>query len=176
MNNTQTSSTPSRRLRNLGLGAAVLAGAFALAGVAQARPHGGGHARGPGAMFGRGFFKMIRHLDLTEEQEVAAVRLRRSMREESKSIREGMRSSMSALADEMKKTSPDRARIHEMVDAMNAKKQQMAHLMVDKALDFHALLTPDQKAEVARIIEEQQARHAERREARKAQREARRSE
>lgn len=173
MNKLIKSLPTSRRLRGLGLGAAVLLGAVALAGIADARPGHGKRGHGGPGMFGRTFFKMVQHLDLSEEQEVAAVRLRRSMREEMKSIREGMRTDMSAIADEMKKTTPDRQRIHQLLDAVNARKQQMAHTMADKALDFHANLTPDQKAEVAKIIEERQARHAERREARQARREAR---
>lgn len=164
-NQNETSLTKSRGRRRLAyvLGSALaLTGLVGAAHVAQARPHGG-HGFGPGAgLMGRGMMRMLDRLDLSESQELTAVRMRRALREEGKLLRQAARADMKEVAEELKKPDPDRAKILSLVDANATRMKAMAEKVTNQLLDFHAQLTPAQKAEVAQMIEKRQARMAER--------------
>ena len=144
------------------LSAGVLAGLLAAGSLADARPFG---PRRAGGFFGGRMMRVFHDLDLTEQQELQAVRLARALREDAKAARRATRADMQTAAEELKKPSPDRQKLHALVDAAVERFREMAHARVDGALDFHAQLSPEQKAEVARRIERRQAR-AERRRAR----------
>lgn len=145
------------KFRPIALTVGLLAGALALAGYAEARPgHRGGHGHGRGPQ--KMFFKAMERLDLTESQEVELVRMRRTLREESKGMREQMRASHRTLMAEMKKDTPNREEIKAIVKSGAAQRAQMAERFIDKALDFHALLSADQKAKLAEMIEKREAR------------------
>lgn len=154
-----SSSDPQNpRRRRFGLALGALAGGLGLASIAHARPFGGhGPGHGPHG-FGRGFLRLIERLDLTEAQEVEAVRLRRALREEGQKLREATSAELRAIAAEMKKETPDRDAIHRRLDAAAERMRGMAHVAADAVLDFHAKLTPAQKAEVARHIEKRETR------------------
>ncbi|MEL6186923.1 MAG: periplasmic heavy metal sensor [Myxococcota bacterium] len=144
------------KFRPIALTAGVVAGALALAGFADARPghHRGGSGHGPQRMF----FKAMERLDLTEAQEVELVRMRRALREEAKSVRSSMRDSHQTLLAEMKKPTPNREEIKAIVKSGAAQRAQMAERFIDRALDFHALLSADQKTKLVEMIEKRQAR------------------
>ena len=111
---------------------------------------------------------LVHDLDLTEEQELAAVRMRRAVRAQMKAARAETRSDLDAAAEEMKKPAPDRARLHGLVDAAMARFGKVAHSRLDAFLDFHAQLSPEQKAEVAERagrVQERMARRRQRSEA-----------
>lgn len=159
MSNEKTPRNPLRR--RFAIGAGILVAALSVVGIAQARPFGP-HGPGPHG-FGRGFMRMMNGLDLTEQQELEAVRMRRAMREAGQEVREATRADMTAVAEELKKENPNRAFVHERINAAGGRMQNLANEMADRVLDFHAKLTPAQKAEVAKRIERHQARAEERR-------------
>src|SRR5688572_30285228 len=96
-------------------GVIVLAGGLSVA--AFAHPGGGG-GRGfhrGGKMIGMPGMRMLalaESLDLTEEQEVAAVRMRRSIREEAKLNHQQMQGAFSEVLAELEKPNPDPAKLH----------------------------------------------------------------
>ncbi len=118
--------------------------------------------RGGGQMTGR-MLKLFESLELTENQEVQLVRVRRAIRENRKASRVAMKKEKTAIAAEMKKATPDAARIHQAIDALTTRKQSDAHFAVDKLLEFHALLTAEQKQKLADRVDSFQSRRAERR-------------
>lgn len=164
---TPSNRTPSRfSRRRLALGAGALAALIGLGGLvsaADARPWG--HHRGPhhGGFFAGRMLHLVHELDLTEEQELEAVRMRRALREQGRAARKATVEDLRAAADELKKVTPDRDRLHGLVDQSIERMRKLAHAAVDRFLDFHAQLTPEQKAEVSERITEAQARMDKRR-------------
>jgi Spy/CpxP family protein refolding chaperone len=57
------------------------------------------------------------------------------------------------LLGEWRSASPDRARLHALVDQRAAEMTAMAHEAVDAAIEVHATLTPEQREKVARKVE-----------------------
>lgn len=142
----RTMTTP--RNKKLILATTVVA-SLALAGAAIAHP-GGGRGRGPGGgPFGMKLMRLVHKLDLTEEQEVKAVRLRRQLREEHKASKLDRKQLMTDVAAELKKPQPDAQKLHGIADQMLARMNKMTHSAIDKFLELHATLTPDQRAELA---------------------------
>lgn len=137
---------------------AVLTGALGLAGLAQAGPFGGGHGHPGGGFFGRGLARLMDRLDLTEAQEVAAVRMRRSLREEGRTLRQQNRADVQAMMVELKNETPNPEAVHARIDATLTRMRERAHRVADEVLRFHATLDADQKAELAKAIDRRQAR------------------
>jgi Spy/CpxP family protein refolding chaperone len=151
--------TPSPSKKHLLIVASVV-GALALGGVALAGPHKGRRG-GPGGGPGLGFrlMRMVRHLDLTEEQEVKAVRLRHQMKEEMQAGKVDRPAQMKAVATELAKPTPDAAKLHGIADQMLARMSKMTHAAIDKFLELHATFTPEQREKLGKRLE----RRAERR-------------
>lgn len=147
---------PKNHLKT-GLVAAGVVAAMAISGAALA---GGGHRGGGGPGFG--FMRMIRQLDLTEEQEVKAVRLRHQMKEERKAGKADREAMMKTVATELRKPTPDAAKLHGLADTMMARMSQMTHSTIDKFLELHKTFTPEQREKLGKGIE----RRAERKERR----------
>ncbi len=128
-----------------GLLLGLVVGTLGIGTVAFARPFGGGGFGMPGM----GILRMVERLELTEQQEVQAVRLRREVREEMKGMRAQTHAEMGQVIDELAKPTPDARKIHGVVDNALARMGKLAHAVVDKALAFHATLSPEQKQTLA---------------------------
>jgi Spy/CpxP family protein refolding chaperone len=148
----------NRKFLALAAGTALLAGGLSAAAFA-----GPGHKRffrGGGMMPGMMLMNLAERLELTEEQEVAAVRMRRAIREEAKKNRQEMKASFDGVLAELEKPQPDAARLHRLVDEASARMTKLAHSSVDRYLEFHATLTPEQRqklVEDARLMKERRA-------------------
>ncbi|MBK8010349.1 MAG: Spy/CpxP family protein refolding chaperone [Deltaproteobacteria bacterium] len=146
------------------IGSAVLALALvAASSMAFARPGGGpcpqggpGGGPGAGAMGGLGglggmggpglrLFRLIRDLDLTEEQEVALVKLRRSLQDERSAMRATAEDDTKILAAELAKATPNANEIDRLIEKRAQAHTQMAKKAVEKFLVFHQTLTPAQR-------------------------------
>lgn len=147
-----TNSTPKKSLRTALVAASVVS-ALALGGVALAGPHKGrGGPGGPGG-FGFRLMRMVNHLDLTEEQEVKAVRLRHQLKEEMKAMKGDREQTMKTIAAELKKPTPDAAKLHGIADQMMARMTKMTHATIDKFLELHATFTPEQREKLGTQLE-----------------------
>ena len=122
----------------------ALAGALAIAGTATAKGFGGG---------GFPMMRMLRHLDLTEEQEIQAVKMRRAMREQKKSIRTEMEATMANVRAELSKENPDAAVLHAAVDRAADQMKAGLHTTVDQFLTLHKTFTPEQREELVKIMD-----------------------
>lgn len=145
--------------RRMMLASAALAGAVGLAGVAQAGPwghHRGGPGGGGGLM--RGLMHMIDELDLSEQQELELVRIRRSARSERKAMHEAMQADVDALIEMLGDGEVDKDAVHARIDAMMARASGRAHAMADRALAFHTTLSPEQKQKLAKGLADKRDR------------------
>ncbi|MEL7371440.1 MAG: periplasmic heavy metal sensor [Myxococcota bacterium] len=112
--------------------------------------------------FGRGGFPMmrvLRHLDLSESQEIQAVKMRRAMREQRKAARDAMDSSMQQVKAELQKENPDPQTLHAAVDAAADQMRQGLHTAVDQFLELHKTFTPEQRAKLGDVMDKMKRRH-----------------
>jgi len=150
-----TNKTPKSSIRRWLTGGVTLAAALAIGTAAYAghRGRGFGHG-GPGF----GLHRIMRTLDLTEEQEVLAVRLSRQLREEREAMREAHRAELEIIKAEVASAKPDAERLHGLLDRMAQDRTRFAHAAVDKFLELHATLTAEQRAELVSKLEKMEAR------------------
>lgn len=89
-------------------------------------------------------------LDATDAQRARIAELQRSLFAEARPLFLSHQQTKQELFQELKGQSPDAARLHALVDARAAAYQAMAHRLVDASVEVHALLTPEQRAELQR--------------------------
>jgi Spy/CpxP family protein refolding chaperone len=143
--------------------ATTMIAALALTGAAFA--HGGGGPRGRGGMgggIGMKLMRAVKHLDLTEEQEVKAVRLRRQMREERQAGKLDHQAMMKDVAAELRKERPDARKLHGIADQVIARMTKMTHSAIDRFLELHATFSPDQRAKLGEMTEKRANRKGKR--------------
>lgn len=107
---------------------------------------------GPGHGFKRGFgggpmrlLHLAETLDLTEEQEVKAIRMRRAIRKEMKANRQQMRASFDTVLAELEKPNPDPAKLHTLVDEATQRMNKVMHGSVDEYLELHKTFSAEQR-------------------------------
>ncbi len=132
--------------------AGALVGVMAVAGTATAQ---GGFGRG------RGFpmMRVLRHLNLTEEQEVQAVRMRRAMREHRKASRVRMEAALEAVKVELAKPNPDPQVLRRAVDDAAEQMKSGMHKAVDQFLKLHSTFDEEQREQLVRIMDKAKERH-----------------
>lgn len=149
MNHQAVPATSKRSRVKLALVAGIAAATLALGGVALARPHGGpGGPGGPGRMM----MRALHDLDLTEQQEVKAVRIRRNVQEQAQTAHQELRGSMSKVADELEKANPDAQKLHGLADEVIQRMSKIAHSAVDQLLELHATFSPEQRTRLAQHL------------------------
>ncbi|MCK6549514.1 periplasmic heavy metal sensor [Myxococcota bacterium] len=161
-NEQRTSNTPNRSLSKLriALGAGLVAAVVAIGGVAVAHPGGDG-PRGGGFGPGRMIMRALRGLELTEQQELKGIQIRRNLQAQAKDAHQEMKGSLGKVATELEKASPDRAKLHGIADDVIKKMSTMAHSAIDQLLELHATFTPEQRTKLAAEIREMEQRAAE---------------
>ena len=142
----------------------ALVGSVGLASEASAH---NGCSGGRGDFGARKLLRLMHDIDLTEEQELKAVRLRRQLRKMHKANRAAMRSDMDAMMSELEKPNPDSAVIRGTVERAMERMQKGAQQAVDAFLELHATLTPEQRAEVRERVGEIRERMERRQERRR---------
>ncbi len=135
--------------------AGALVGVMAIGGTAMAK----GFGRGGGFPL----MRIMRHLDLTEEQEIQAVKIRRAMREKRKAAREQRRATLSQVHAELGKETPDPQILHAAIDQAAAQMTAGMHEAVDQFLTLHQTFTPEQREELTRVMAKMKKRHEHRR-------------
>ena len=136
--------------KNLKRGVVVVAaaGLLAVSGLAVAGPGPGGWGFG----FGPHLMRLAHRLNLTEEQEIQAVRARRAFRKDAKALHEQLRSMRGEVAAELAKPEPDAAKLHGLADQMMRQMNKTAHGSIDRFLELHRTLTPEQRETLSEHI------------------------
>lgn len=135
---------------------AVVAAVALFTGVAFAEgpgerggPHGehGGPGHNPLAY-------VIGQLDLTDAQQEMVDAWREDGRAEREAIRAEREQAKETLKAELISGNPNARTLHDLVDERFEAQQARMHEQVDRFLALYATFTPEQKAEVAAIVEE----------------------
>jgi hypothetical protein len=144
------------RLRRVAMLGALFA-ALAASATALARPRGHG---GPlGFMMGR----LLHHVDLTEQQEMEAVRIRRALADEGRAARKDAQAALGQAIAELEKPQPDARKLHGAADQAMSRMNAMVHSAIDRLLTLHATFSPEQRKDLTQTLrkhEERMRRHA----------------
>ncbi len=153
---TQPAKKRSKKRTGLIIGG-ILAGVLALGGVALAEgggPKGWGHGRMPGMAL----MRAMERLDLSDQQELQLIKIRKNLHQQGKEARQDMAASVSQVLDEIEKPNPDAQRIHGIADQAIQRFSKIVHSGIDQLLAFHQTLSPDQRSTLVQTVREQQAR------------------
>jgi Spy/CpxP family protein refolding chaperone len=127
--------------RFLVFGVALLS--LGAAGVAAANPG-----------FGGGLRHALGQLELTETQETEI----RAVFTEARASRDDVRAELDAIRAEfraeLQKEAPSERALHALVDRRAQITTEQAHAMVGPLLEVHRILTPEQRAELAELMDE----------------------
>ena len=133
------------------LAAGALVGVLAIGGSATAHGFGrGGH--------GFPMMRVLRHLDLTEAQEIQAVKIRRALRAQHKAARAQMDATMNNVRAELGKANPNAQVLHGAVDQAMDQMKAGLHTAVDQFLVLHQTLTPEQRAKLIQAMDRMKKR------------------
>jgi Spy/CpxP family protein refolding chaperone len=115
----------------------------------------GGGARGERAekMIALKVEDALDELDATTAQRDRVQAMTKDSIATAKPLLEQARSARAALVAEWKSERPDANRVHQLVDAQLDALRGFTHGLVDKGLELHQLLTPEQRAEVTERLE-----------------------
>jgi Spy/CpxP family protein refolding chaperone len=120
---------------------------------------GGGH-HGMSSFFGgRGFERLARHLELTEEQRTQAQAIHEATRDQVQPIRERSMELHGELRELLEQPAPDAAAVGTLVIAVHANRDQIRQLHEEARASFEAILTAEQLAKLGEL----EARRDERR-------------
>jgi len=124
--------------------------------------------RGPGDHGGPGFFgkrleQVLDEIGATPEQRAQIEAIKERLLERKKAQRqegrpEQMRQEMLSFWTE---SQPSQAEMRARIDERIERQRQEAYAMADAMLEVHRILTPEQRAEVAQMIEERGAKRRE---------------
>jgi len=133
-------------------------------------PRGPGGPHGPhGGPAGPELFLMERYAEQIglDEAEIAAIRQAvRASHPEMMALHEEMRAARAKLGELLQQESPDSASVMAQAEVLNSLEGKMLELRLRKTLEIRGMLTPEQRAELVRILDE----HRQAREQRRAER------
>jgi periplasmic protein CpxP/Spy len=134
-------------------GAIVTATALALMGS-----HGGpfGHGRDPAQLAAHVTNRVegvLDDLDATPAQRTQILAVKDRMVAEVQAHQATRQATHDAFLAEWNAATPDRAKLHALIDQRAAELTASAHLAVDAAIEVHDDLTPDQRAKLARKLQ-----------------------
>ena len=92
-------------------------------------------------------------LDATPEQRTRIQAIKDRMLEKVQAMRADRRATHEVLLGEWNAAQVDRAKVHALIDERAARLQAMAHEAADAIIEAHDVLTPEQRAKVAKKAE-----------------------
>jgi Spy/CpxP family protein refolding chaperone len=124
---------------------------------------GPGHrGAGFGMFAGRGFERLARFLELTEEQRTQAQAIHQATREQAQPLMEQNRTLHGELRDLLAQPSPDATVVGDKMIAIHANRAQVREMHENARAQFEALLTPEQLDKLAAFEERRQDRRGRR--------------
>lgn len=93
-------------------------------------------------------------LDLSSDQKAQLENLRNQIREKMESKKGNRESMMNEFADEFKKENMDKNRLKELDQKREQDMNEMKDYMMDKMIEFHNILTPEQRTKAVDLMKE----------------------
>ena len=176
-------SRKTLRIRPLPLSIAALAAAALLAaaplvaqphaagGAGHGRGHGPGHHLGGGhgghhgmhGLFGgRGFERLARHLELSEEQRTQAIAIHEATRDRFRAVGEESRQLRRQLRELLEQPAPDATAVGGLVISLDANRDRVRQLHDEARASFEAILTAEQLARLEELEERRDERRGRR--------------
>jgi Spy/CpxP family protein refolding chaperone len=97
-------------------------------------------------------------LDASPQQRARIHAVKERMLASARKLHEGSHADREAVVEAWKAPSPDRARLHAIVDERIDALRAVAHEAVDAGIEVHDVLTPEQREKVTRKVERRMAR------------------
>ena len=91
-------------------------------------------------------------LDASEAQKGQVMALKDRLLKEGSALRQGGQETKRELVAQWDAPTPDRAKVHALIDARIDAMRAFAHQAADAAVDLHGILTPEQRAKISRKI------------------------
>ncbi|MBX2813194.1 MAG: periplasmic heavy metal sensor [Myxococcales bacterium] len=109
------------------------------------------HGKRHGGMGGH-LLHMFAKLDLTETQEQELREIQAELKQTRKDLHSGMRQDLDSVTAELSGTAPNREQLLSMIDNRITHMRTLARETLNKALDFQATLSNEQKEELAKLL------------------------
>jgi Spy/CpxP family protein refolding chaperone len=97
---------------------------------------------------------VVEKLDLNSDQKAQVEKLRTEIREKMEAKKDNRESMMNEFANEFKKDNMDRNKLKELDQKREQNMQEMKDFMMDKMIEFHNILTPDQRVKAIDAMKE----------------------
>ena len=115
----------------------------------------GGHGRDPASvdqMVTSHLEDALENLDATPAQKTQVMALKDKLLQKGLALRQGNQDVRRQLVAQWDSDTPDRAKVHALVDARIDAMRAFAHEAADAAVDLHGILTPEQRAKISKKI------------------------
>lgn len=136
----ENSFNKSRKYRLIFSVLTVFLFAVLIKGIAFAQPM---NRHGDGPMFLIG--KISKNLDLTIDQKAKVENIMEQIKQKMEANKPDRESMFNEFAEQFKKDKLDKNQILEDMKAKELKSQEMKEFMLDKIIEFHSILTPEQR-------------------------------
>ena len=116
---------------------------------------GGGHGRDPASidrMVTSHLEEALEDLDATPAQKAQVMALKDRLLQQGAALRQGGQETRRELVAQWDSASPDRAKVHALIDARIDAMRAFAHEAADAGVDLHGILTPEQRAKISKKI------------------------
>lgn len=98
--------------------------------------------------------RLTKNLDLNENQKAKLEQIRVQIREKMESKKTDRKSMMDEFANEFKKDNLDKSKLLELSKKREQGKEEMKEFMMDKIIEFHNILTPEQRNKAVENMKE----------------------
>ena len=132
------------------------------------RHAGGPHGHGGPDMEKR-VERILTEIDATPQQREQIKAITGRLAEQKKARRAERREDKKELVEFWKQANPDPSQIRAKIDEKVEAHRQSAYEMADAMIEIHRILTPEQRAEVAQLMEKKMERHGKRMDERRGQ-------
>lgn len=102
---------------------------------------------------------LLDDLDATPAQRTQILAIKDRMLASAQKLQADRKTTHDALVAEWKADQVDRAKVHALIDARADELRALAHQAADAAIEAHDVLTPDQRAKVAKKMERMHGMH-----------------
>lgn len=107
---------------------------------------------------------MVKHvskkLDLDDSQKKQLDQIKEEFLAKQKGFKQEREEMHKAMIAEVKKDSIDKAKVKEISSKMDKQRNEVRDMMLDKLVDFHKTLNPEQKEKLVKLMEEFKERHS----------------